>query len=162
MSITFNVAEVFDIAIQLERNGATFYRKSSKHAPDESTKQDLLDLASMEEAHEITFRDLKNELLGAQAEADWFDPDGEASKYLQTFASGHVFDITFDMYEALPDDPSIKDILTFAIQRERDSVLFFSGMRDLVPSEQGADKIQDIIKQEMGHVVLISNRLDNL
>jgi rubrerythrin len=56
MSYDFNADEVFEMAEQLERNGAKFYHDAAEGDVGQSNKQMLLDLAAMEEAHEKTFK----------------------------------------------------------------------------------------------------------
>ncbi len=162
MSMIFNASEVFDVAIQIEQNGIEFYSNAAQRASDDATRQLLLDLAGMEEEHEATFFELKAALVGEQTEADWFDPDGEALRYLQAFAEGNVFNLTDDASQAVTELPTLRDILTFAIERERDSIIFYVGIKEMVPKKLGADKIERIIKEEMNHVALLSERLRGL
>jgi rubrerythrin len=64
MSYDFNADEVFEMAEQLERNGAKFYRDAAEGDVDQSNKQMLLDLSAMEEDHEKTFQSMRAELWG--------------------------------------------------------------------------------------------------
>ena len=45
MSITFNADEVFEMAEQIERNGAKFYREAATKTSDRQTKDMFLRLA---------------------------------------------------------------------------------------------------------------------
>ena len=162
MHYVFNAAEVFDVAVQIERNGVTFYRKAAQYAPDDAFREELLGLAEMEEEHVAHFTQLKQELIGEQTAAEWFDPDGEAARYLEAFAEGNVFNITDDASKALTEQPTVRDILTFAIERERDSIIFYVGVREMVPKKLGRDKIDRIIKEEMSHVALLNRKLQEL
>ena len=55
MSYDFNADNVFEMAEQIERNGALFYRQAANDVADPDAKQFLLDLAAMEDDHEKTF-----------------------------------------------------------------------------------------------------------
>ena len=55
MMYDFNADDIFEIAEQLERNGATFYRTAAGAVTDADAKGFLLKLAEMEDAHEKTF-----------------------------------------------------------------------------------------------------------
>ena len=44
MSITFNADEIFEIAEQIERNGARFYREAAGNASDADVKNMLQEL----------------------------------------------------------------------------------------------------------------------
>ncbi|MCH7559530.1 MAG: rubrerythrin, partial [Planctomycetes bacterium] len=64
MVMPFNADEVFEMAEQIERNGAKFYRAAAKKFPELS--QVLSDLAVMEDEHEKTFAAMRAELSGTE------------------------------------------------------------------------------------------------
>jgi rubrerythrin len=153
MGIDFNADEVFEIAVQIERNGAKFYRTVAEKVTDESKKQLLIDLAEMEDEHEETFKSLRKELTLDQKVQTTFDPEGESERYLRALADTRVF------YEKDVDTTSIKEILKAAITAEKDSIVFYLGMKGVVPANLGKEKLDDIIKEEMGHISLLSKEL---
>ncbi|UCE50968.1 MAG: ferritin family protein [Desulfobacterales bacterium] len=153
MSYDFNADEVFEMAEQLERNGAKFYRDAADADIEPSNKQLLLDLAAMEDQHEKTFQALRLELSEKEKETTVFDPQGEAALYLRALADTRVF------FEKDIDIASIKAILTSAIEAEKDSIVFYLGMKDAVPQKLGKDRLDGIIKEEMGHIRLLSKEL---
>ncbi|MCK4603454.1 MAG: hypothetical protein KAU41_01990, partial [Deltaproteobacteria bacterium] len=61
--------------------------------------------------------------------------------------------------EDLPDRENTRKILWVAIGLEKASIIFYLGMKELVPESLGKKKIDDIMKEEMGHIRLLSNRL---
>ena len=62
MSYDFNADEIYEMAQQIERNGAAFYRKAAESVEDASGKELLLNFADMEVAHEKVFAELKKDL----------------------------------------------------------------------------------------------------
>ena len=42
---------------------------------------------------------------------------------------------------------------------EKDSIVFYLGVRDAMPEELGRDKVQMIIREEMRHVAILSDKL---
>lgn len=162
MGILFSPAEIFEIAIAIEHNGADFYRKAAAQVDEIDARHELLELAAMEDGHEVTFTELKNDLVGGDEVPDWYDAEDEAVKYLENFAAGQVFDMTQDPTQWLKPGMALKEVIAFALQRERDSVVFFVGIKDLVAASLGAVKVDAIIKQEMGHIALLGSRLANL
>ena len=50
----------------------------------------------------------------------------------------------------------IRRILLAAIGLEKDSIIFYLGMKELVPENLGKNRIDKIIKEEMGHIRLLS------
>ena len=159
MTIVFNADEIFEMAEQIERNGARFYRQAADGQLEPVQREMLLELAAMEDAHEKVFADMRADLLGPESETTTFDPQGEAASYLRAMVDGHVFDTKTDPTGFLESHRSIGDILRKAIDLEKDSIVFYLGMKDMVPERLGKDKIESIIREEMSHVVLLNREL---
>lgn len=162
MSTKFNVNEIFEIAIQIERNGAYFYKRCSQVIPEGSIKDLLVLLADVELKHEQIFLALLDQVKHSMRIAENFDPDDEALQYLHAMADGHVFDVSTDPAGQITGNESIEDILNTAMGREKESIIYYLGLKDFVPAGLGRDKIDVIIREEMSHVVFISNALREL
>jgi len=160
MSMPFNADEVFEMAEQIERNGGEFYRAAAKKFPEVSKL--LLELAAMEDKHLKTYEDMRAELSGTEIEQPVFDPDGQAQMYLRVMADSHVFDVKTDPAEKLANKDTPEEVLKMAIGLERDSIAFYVGLKEAVPSKAGKDKVEDIIKEEMGHIVILNQKLQDL
>ena len=160
MSMPFNADEVFEMAEQIERNGGKFYRAAAKKFPEISKL--LLELAAMEDKHLKTFSNMRADLSGTELEEPVFDPDGQAQMYLRVMADGHVFDVKADPVEKLANKDTPEDVLKMAIGLERDSIAFYVGLKEAVSNKAGKDKVEDIIKEEMGHVVILNQKLQDL
>jgi rubrerythrin len=153
MSIDFNADEVFEIAEQIERNGVKFYRSAAEQIQDADKKKLLFDLAEMEVEHEQTFKTLRSKLSVDEKIQTTFDPEGDSERYLRALADTRVF------YEKEITGVSMEEILKTAITAEKDSIVFYLGMKDVVPAHLGQQKLDDIIKEEMGHIRLLSKEL---
>ena len=153
MGIDFNADEVFEVAEQIERNGAKFYRTASENVNEPDQKKFLIRLAEMEDEHERTFKKLRSELTSDDKVVATFDPEGDAEHYLRSLADTRVF------YEKDVDTSSLKEIFKSAIAAEKDSIVFYLGMKEVVPTHLGKEKLDGIIKEEMSHISLISNEL---
>ena len=165
MSYYFNADEIFEMAEQIERNGAKFYSGASEKATSPDVRKLLLDFAAMEKNHEKLFANMRADMLkqGQAATVDpVFDPEGEAGLYLRAMADGHIFDVRANPGEDLTGEESMEDIFRLAIGREKDSVVFYVGMKDMVSERLGKDKIDGIIKEEMSHVTILSRELAKL
>jgi len=160
MSMPFNADEVFEMAEQIERNGGKFYRAAAEKFP--AVSEVLLGLAAMEDEHLKTFTDMRAELSGTEVEEPVFDPDGQAQMYLRVMADGNVFDVKADPVEQLAEKDTPEDVLKMAIGVERDSIAFYVGLKEAVSRRAGKDKVEDIIKEEMGHIVTLNEKLQDL
>ncbi len=154
--IRFNADEIFEMAEQIERNGAKFYRKAAESA-DDAGRDLLLRLADMEDDHEKTFAAMRAELADAEARPLTFDPYDEAARYLQTMADGEVFGV--DPSASLSGQEPLENILTTAIGLEKDSIVFYQSMKVLVPERAGKERLDAIIKQEIGHILDLTDQL---
>lgn len=149
----FNADDIFEMAEQMERNGAKFYRSAAEAVTNQQAKDFLIRLAEMEDAHEITFSQMHSTLKDNEKGATVFDPEGEAVEYLRALADTRVF------FKKEIDTTSMEAILKDAITAEKDSIVFYLGMRDAVPENMGRHHLDDIIKEEMGHIQLLSKEL---
>lgn len=153
MAFDFNAKDIFEMAKQIERNGVEFYKAAADGVSGDNEKKLLLNLAKMEEMHEQTFADLENELTADESAATTFDPDNQAALYIKALADTKVF------YEKQIDISSMKEILKAAITAEKDSIVFYLGMKALVPGKMGSNRIDDIISEEMSHIQLLAKEL---
>jgi rubrerythrin len=163
MSIQFNADEIFEMAEQIERNGARFYRQAAEGcAQDERSGELLLNLASMEDDHEKTFHQMRKSLSDKERGWEMFDPHGQAAQYLQAFAGGHVFNVKEDACDRLSGTEKLEDILRIALGMEKDSIVFYQGIREMVPERMGKEKIENIIREEMKHITILNKELVSL
>jgi rubrerythrin len=162
MSITFNAFEILEMAEQIERNGVKFYRKAARSVFDRRMRQLFEDLADMEVEHEKVFAAMKKQLSEEAREPAVFDPENETALYLQAMADGHVFDPKKDLSKQMTGTESVEDILKLAIGIEKDSIVFYLGLKDFVPVRGGKDKVESIIKEEMGHIAILNQKLSAL
>ena len=156
MAYDFNADEIFTMAEQIERNGAKFYRKSAKSVKESTFQKLLNDLAQMEDEHEKIFIALHKDLTEKEKEATVSDPNGEAVLYLHALADSRVF------FKKKMDLSSMVEILKAAMEAEKDSIVFYLGMKEVVPENRGKGRIEKIIKEEMGHIRLLSSKLVSL
>jgi rubrerythrin len=158
MADIFNIDEVFEIAEQIERNGARFYRKAAALFEASRAKSVLMDLAAMEDRHEKIFKEIRQGLAKKSGMED-ISIDDQPGQYLKAIAGGYVFPINKDPSEKLTGKEALKDILNFAIQIEKDSIVFYLGIREVMPEEFGRTDISKIMKEEMSHITFITNLL---
>jgi rubrerythrin len=159
MGIYFNADEIFEIAEQIERNGAKFYRYAAQRAEDAATRQRLVKLADWELSHEKTFAAMRAELSDQERQPTAYDPDNQAVMYLRAMADSRVFDVKADPTKLLTGKETLADILQIALGLEKDSIAFYLGMKEIIPERLGKDRIDSIIKEEMNHITLLIEEL---
>ena len=162
MGITFNASEIFEMAEEIERNGAKFYRQAAANSPDKGTKQMLLNMAAMEDGHLKIFEEMRKQLSGQ--EKDWaiFDPDNQSVLYLQAMADAHGYEGKINPGKELTGNETTREIIEIALNSEKESVLFYFGLKDMVPVRAGRDKVETIIKEELSHITTLLKQLKTL
>jgi rubrerythrin len=162
MSIAFNVDEIFEMAAEIERNGAKFYREAAGNANDKAVKKMFTDLAAMEDGHEKIFANMRKDLLASMKEPTVYDPDNQVVKYLQTMADFHGMEGKAAPTQKFTGKESLEEVLRSALQAEKNSIAFYVGIKDLVSEKKGREKVQGIIVEEMMHVSTIGGKLQSL
>jgi len=157
--MTFNADEVLQMAERIERNGGRFYRAAAEACDaDEEFKAKLLELAEMEDDHEKSFAAIREGLSAKEARPTAYDPEGETAAYLAAMADANVFGPNTDPVD-LVCEKSPAELLETAIGLEKESIIFYLGLRELVPEKLGKDKIERILREEMSHVAMLRGQL---
>ena len=159
MSIEFNADEILEMAEHIERNGARFYRKAAELVEEAAIRKLLEDLAAWEDGHERAFVTMRADLAAHESEPQVFDPEHEISMYLRAMADGHVFDARVDPTDTLTGRESAEDILRMAIGQEKDSIVFYTGLKEMISQTAGKERIEAIIKEEMGHIGFLNREI---
>ena len=159
MSISFSVDEMLSMAERVEVNGARFYRAAAAQVSDDTAKESLNWLAAQEDEHKATFARMRQDLKENEVGPPVWDPDREYDAYVQALADGKVFDVSRDPETIAAGFNTLKDILEFALDREKDSIVFYMILNKVAPANVGKEKIQGILDEEIVHVALITKKL---
>jgi rubrerythrin len=162
MAITFNADEIFEMAEQIERNAAKFYREAVRKTADKKIQQMFLDLAAMEEGHYQTFHEMRQQLGPDEKVQETFDPENQAVQYLQAMADDHGMEGKKSRTDKLTGNESMREILAIAVAAEKDSVVFYTALKEMVGTDAGRDRVKAIIGEELGHLTLLKQQLANL
>ncbi|NLX57894.1 MAG: ferritin family protein [Phycisphaerae bacterium] len=157
MTIGYSAFELLEMAQQMERNGCAFYERAVAVTEGEAAAT-LQTLAEMERAHEETFAAMAAELRGQERPDTALDPNAEAVQYVRAVVGGHVFELRADPAEWLGTRPTLASVLRTAIDLEKETILYYLGVRDVLTGPD-RDRMDEIIREEMGHVVLLTRRL---
>jgi rubrerythrin len=156
MAFSFNSDEVFEIAEQIEINGSEFYSKAAVSVSDPAHRKLLEELAAVEMVHFDIFTEMRKSLSDSEKQSAVPDPYDEATLYLKALSDTKVF------YKKTIDISSFEAILISAIEREKDSIVFYVGMKELVPARIGKERIDAIIDEEKKHITRLAAELLSL
>jgi rubrerythrin len=162
MGVRFSADEILAVAEKIEQNGIRFYEAAARRVRAPKARQLLTELAAREKVHEQTFAAMRARLSDRERSADTFDPDQQSAAYLQALAGGAVF--KQDAGSAVPfaQGAAYKDILAAAIEMEKDSIVFYVGLREFAPARLGRTQVDAILKEEMSHLALLNQERTRL
>ena len=162
MSFYLNADEMFEVGLEIEGNGQRFYALAAERAVDAPVKALCRELAEWEGRHVSVFETLRKELPAQAREDAAFDPGSEEVAYVKAMADNHVFLKDRGVEQLLADCQTAADLLDLAISFEKDSVLFYTAIRPLVPPEHGQQSVDTLIREEMGHIATLTERKSSL
>ncbi|HSW63520.1 MAG TPA: ferritin family protein [Dissulfurispiraceae bacterium] len=153
----FSIHEVLEQAVQTERLGNQFYMEMAEKFNDNAELVSLFKtLAAKELKHEKAYAGLK-ELIGeSDADVEGYE---ELSQYMRAIVESEFF---LGKNKALPSMDHIKtkkEAVVFALNFEKETILYFIAIRDMVSQREVVD---EIIREEQRHVLwldLLSKKL---
>ena len=143
--------ELLEMALKIEEDGEEFYDHLSRTFDDPKKKEFFSYLASQEKQHAEDFKKLSQGLVEETDPAFW----EEASKYVKSLVEGKVFPSADEMIER-SKKMSLDDILNFAIDIEKETVILYEELYDLVRGKKPKEILSKIVREEVGHVRSLS------
>lgn len=144
----FTLKEIYDLGIQIERNGEKFYRDALKQ-PWSAPMASMLRMLAEEEVKHVDFFTKRKEKVEQKGE----DPELEAMG--REMLKEVLKDQTFSLKEAdLSKINNIEDLRSTAIEFEKDTILFYEMVRSFLTDDETQEKLDEIIEEENRHVKL--------
>ncbi len=153
----FSDLEGLRIACEMERRGEAFYLRAAKLSKSAAARLLLEALAGEERAHFGEFQRLYERRLAACGGCE--DPyDDETNAYLSAVAADVVFPggLMAIRREGF-DSPSA--VLLYAIQSEKDSVLFYTELAEKARDAAAGEVFREIARQERQHMRRLQQKL---
>ena len=146
----FSVREVIEQAIQTEKTGNEFYTAMAKKFHENNELKKLFEtLAAQEIRHEQVFTALKNKVKD-EAPEGW----DEVSLYLKAIVDSEFFLGKDKSLSAARNVNSSAEAIKFALGFERETLLYYYGLRDMIQEKKVVD---EIISEEKSHIVWLSD-----
>ncbi|MGD9116391.1 MAG: ferritin family protein [Dehalococcoidia bacterium] len=152
MSIIFSGSELVEIAIGIEKNGAAFYQALADRTRNDQTRAIYEHLAEEEIKHQNTFQNMLKTVGEYQPPSDYAE---DYRLYLKSLVDSSVFTDTAHAQQIAARVNSEAEALDIGIRAEKDSILFYTEMKDIVkPVDQKV--ILNIINQEREHLAQLT------
>ncbi len=152
MNETINLEELIKIATNIELEGQAFYSKAAEVTTDPDAKKLFTELAEWEKTHYQSFQRLLDGVDKTEFE-QIIDPHNEATLYLQAILGGDIFSQAATPEELADNSPQgLNNIFRFALDREKDSIIFYSSIEKVYGNQDINHKIDIIIGEEISHI----------
>jgi len=146
----FSVREVIEQAIQTEKTGNEFYTAMAKKFHENNELKKLFEtLAAQEIKHEQVFTALKNKIKD-EAPEGW----DEVALYLKAIVDSEFFLGKDKSLAAIQNVNTSADAIKFALGFERETLLYYYGLRDMIQEKKVID---EVIKEEKTHIVWLGD-----
>ncbi len=155
---TVNIKDVFKVAVKIEENGRKFYNYAASMAENDEVSLVMKTLAKEEEVHAKKFRAMMEKLKGEMALSEF---SKNYMKHLMQYIEEKIVfkKENFKKASAEKKMNTLLHAIEFAMDRERDSVALYTGIKDIVKSGQ-KDVVDEIIKEEEKHFLKLSMAKD--
>jgi rubrerythrin len=150
----FSIREVVEQAVRTERLGYEFYTAIAKRfEKNDGLKRLFETLANKELVHEKMFLELRAMMGGEEPEA-WAD----VSEYMRAIVESEFFLGREKSLPSLDHLKTVEDAVRFAMGFEKETLLYFYGLRDAV---QEKDVVDEIINEEKSHIMWLAKFKDS-
>ncbi len=153
MANIFAGSEIVEIGIQIEKNGYDFYTVLINQSKNSQARETFEFLAGEEEKHIAVFKGMFDSLR------EYTPPEsypGEYFAYMSALASEYVFtqkDKGRDIAKKIKSD---NEAIGLGIGFEKDSIIFYEGMKKVVP-EYDLKIVDKLIEQEQHHLKMLTD-----
>jgi len=149
----FTGSEIVEFGIQIEKNGRDFYKTLINQSKNQKAKDTFKYLAGEEEKHITVFQEILNRVGKYEPPESY---PGEYFAYMSSLASEHVFTQKDKGVETAKNTKSDKEAIDLGIGFEKDSIIFYEGMKKVV-LEHDHKAIDELIMQEQSHLRQLSD-----
>lgn len=142
--------EILQMAQRMETKGARFYRKAAKlHV---AGRELLNRIAEQEDEHYAIFEKMRKTLAPSE-KSEGGDPYGDVQPYLDGMVDELSIQMNKNPEDTLTGREPLADILRAAIHMEKEAILFYVGLRQGQIPPALRQRLDDIIHEEMKHIV---------
>ena len=141
----FTIADIRNIAIQIERNGEKTYRQAAAKAPDSEVARLLESMADDERRHAQWFEEIRADQVLSEEQR-------QMEQVGKSILREMVKDRTFSLEEdRLKSTENLEQIVVACQGFEQDTILFYEMLSEFIDNSETMDQLQAIIAEEQKH-----------
>ena len=155
MSEIENIKDAIKTAIQMEKDGYSFYNKAADQTTSEMGRTIFKGLAADELLHLEVFQKLFDEKVG---EEEWYDLVNTSKKYVDI----PIFPRDLQTVEGTNPDTNEIDALRMAMDSEQRAIDYYTKIRENSSDDQVNEIIDEIINQEKNHYNILEGEFHHI
>jgi len=146
------------MAAQIEKDACAFYQQAAATHGRSRYRDVFTELATMEQDHVGVFEGLAEGLADHEAAGKAQQRGQNWPLVTSLLASG----IQSDLAERFTGREGDKEALEKALEFEKDTLVFFAALQNVVASPADKKKVGKIVTEELGHIFLLTSKLATL
>jgi len=148
MANIFSASEIAEVGIQIEKNGRDFYEVLARQSKSKKAQDIFGYLKEQEQEHVVVFQKILDTVNKYEPKEAF---PQEYFAYMNALASNYVFTQKDKGRQIAKSVKSDKEAISLGLGFEKDSVVFYEGMKKAVPADQH-DTLDKLIMQEKDHI----------
>jgi rubrerythrin len=150
-----NIKDAIKTAIQMEKDGFSFYEKAAAQTSSEMGRTIFKSLAADELLHLEVFQKLFDEKIGKE---EWYDLVNTSKKYVDI----PIFPKDLQVVEGANPDTNEIDALRIAMDSEQRSIEWYTKIRENSADDRVNEIIDEIINQEKNHYNILEGEFHHI
>jgi rubrerythrin len=155
MSEIDNVKDAIKTAIQMEKDGYSFYKKAAAQTSSDMGRSIFKSLAADELLHLEIFEKLFDEKVGKD---EWYNLVNTSSKYVDI----PIFPTDLKKIEGVNPDTNEIDALRIAMDSEQKAIDYYLKIRENTSDNEIIKIIDEIINQERNHYKILEGEFHHI
>jgi rubrerythrin len=149
----FTLTDIIEIALQIEKNGESTYRRAQRIISDPSLAELLGLLADEELEHQRWFAELKSRVGTKPADKNL---EALGRELFQNILGEKAFSLDDVDFSLVPD---IQALMRISAEFEQDTIVFYEMLEPFVEDSRSQEDLRLIIAEEKGHLLNLQERL---
>lgn len=142
----FTIADIRNIAVQIELNGEKTYRKAGEESVDPSIAQMFLQMAEDEKRHAQWFESIQSSKPLTEEQREM---ESVGRTILQEMMKNQTFSLEQSSLEKID---TIKDLMQKSQGFEKDTILFYEMLSGFIDDKETLQQLELIIEEERRHM----------
>lgn len=150
-----NVKDAILTAIQMEKDGYSFYMKAAAQTNSDMGRSIFQSLASDEQRHLDVFQKMFENKV---SQTEWKDLVESSKKY----AKIPIFPTDLKDAPGIDADSTELDALRMAMDSEKEAIEYYDKIKEKIEDKDVKNVIDEIVDQEKNHYLLLENEFNHI